>query len=229
MKNRILLLLLALLLGPAPLSAQLGGFEFKGGGNLSKFIGADAGETESKQGLRMGGSFALFNIGPISITPEIYYAQKGSKRQDAIDGIPLPMQLDLSLDYLEVPLLAKLSFPLGRDGFARHIRPYVAAGPAYAWRIGCEVRVVETNQELPDCGDVLGDTFGNARTAIRSADKGLVVNGGVALNVLDLGIVNLDARLVRGLDRISGGGDAANVKNQSFSLMLGYSFGVGGW
>jgi hypothetical protein len=229
MKNLISTSLLAfLLLGPAPVSAQFGGFGLRGGVNLTKFVGGDAGAAESKQGLRVGGAISLLSLGPVSITPEIYYAQKGSRQLESVEGAPMPVQLDLSLDYIEVPVLAKLSIPFGQ-GVGRHLRPYLAAGPAYAWKIGCEVRVVESDEALPDCGEVLGRAFSSARTAVRSADKGIVLNGGIDLNVLGMGVVNLDARLVRGLDRLGEGEDGPNVRNQAFSLMLGYSFGVGGW
>jgi hypothetical protein len=45
------------------------------------------------------------------------------------------------------------------------------------------------------------------------------------LRVGPFGAVNLDARLVRGLARITEDNTGPDVKTQAISLMLGYSFG----
>src|SRR5262245_12661679 len=63
---------LLLLAWTSPASAQFG---IRGGVNLSKFVGNDAGD-ESVAGLNLGASIPLINIGPLSIGPEIYYAKK---------------------------------------------------------------------------------------------------------------------------------------------------------
>jgi hypothetical protein len=224
MQRRLFSLLGALVIlatfAPAPAAAQFG---IRGGLNLTSFVGGDA-NAEGKQGLKAGGSLQLLSFGPISIVPEVYYAQKGAKQTGTVDGQPQPVLVDFSLDYIEVPVLAKLSLP-----GTRSVRPYLAAGPAYGWKLDCEAKVVQSDESIPDCADVLGETFSTSLSAMRSADRGLVFSGGIDFNVMNMGIVNLDARLVRGLDRLSEGSEGRDVKNQAFSLMLGYSFGVGGW
>lgn len=216
-------LLLAALLAaasPAPAAAQFG---LHGGVNLSRFVGGDAADVQEKAGLRAGGSIQLLRLGPVAIVPELYYSQKGAKITDdfADDDAPQPTSYDFSLDYLEIPLIAKLSFPLGR---ARQLRPYVAGGPVYAWNLSCEVSVAGDPQAgVEDCRQQIGS---DARTALRNADKGLALGAGLDLAVLGMGTLNLDARLVRGLDRLTTGpGAQPDLKNQAFSLMLGYSFG----
>jgi hypothetical protein len=58
-------------------------------------------------------------------------------------------------------------------------------------------------------------------------DREIISNTRTFLRVL--GLVNLDARLVRGLDRLNEGA-GPDIRNQSFSLMLGYySFGAPGF
>jgi hypothetical protein len=194
-------------------------FGIRGGVNLTRFVGGDAGNVEGKTGLSAGGSFRLFSLGPIAIVPEIFYAQKGAVI-DEIDGDARPARLDFSLSYLEVPVLAKLSLPIPG---ARALRPYLAAGPAFAWKLDCGVDVEgDATASARDCGA----QFGDARTAFRSADRGVVAGGGIDLGIPGLGAVNLDARLVRGLARLSEGeGAQPDLRNQSFSLMLGYSIG----
>ena len=126
------------------------------------------------------------------------------------------------MNYLEVPLLLKVALVK-----AGPIRPYIAGGPVYAWQLKCDVSLVGLATESEqDCDD---DTFTNARTAIKNADKGIMAGAGIDFNVLGIGAITLDARLVRGLDRITE--DSANggeVKSQAISVMLGYSIGAGG-
>ena len=50
--------------------------EFAGGINLSQFIGDDVENSEGLMGLNAGLSFSIINIGPVSIVPEVYYAEK---------------------------------------------------------------------------------------------------------------------------------------------------------
>jgi hypothetical protein len=219
--NRTLLTAAALflMLAATPADAQFG---FRGGLNLSSFVGGDADQMEGKQGLKAGGAFTLFRLGPVSLTPEVFYAQKGARQRNNVSGAPVAY--DFSLEYLEVPILAKIGIPLPG---VRALRPYLAAGPAYGWKLSCEVDV-DGGAQAPDCAEVLGSTFSSASGAMRTADRGIVVSSGLDFNVLGLGLVNLDARLVRGLDRLNEGA-GPDIRNQSFSLMLGYSFGAPGF
>jgi hypothetical protein len=66
---------LVLLAWTTPASAQFG---IRGGVNLSKFVGEDAG-SESVAGLNLGASIPLIKIGRLSIGPEVYYAKKGGE------------------------------------------------------------------------------------------------------------------------------------------------------
>jgi hypothetical protein len=204
-------------LAGTPARAQFG---IHGGINLTRFVGGDAEDVDSKQGMNFGGSMRLFQIGPISIVPEVFYSQKGATFDDPASS--LAQRFEYSVDYLEVPVMAKLTLPSMGP-----LLPYVAAGPAFAWKLDCSVSLISGNaaQEAQDCGE----QFGSAKTALRDADRGLVVSGGIDLPVLGIGALNLDARLVQGLARLSeseGTTSEPDVKNQVFSLILGYSFGM---
>jgi hypothetical protein len=211
---------LAVLLVALTVSPAVGQFGVRGGINLTKFIGDDTDNVESSQGLNLGGSFQLFTLGPIAIVPEVFYSQKGAEIED-VDGPSTPVQLKFSLDYLEVPVLARLNLPA-----VGMLNPYVAAGPAFAWQLSCELDVTDggASEEVRDCGE----QFGSVDTAFQDADRGLVVTGGIDLHVFGAGGLNLEARLVRGLARLneSDGGGEPDVRNQAVSLMLGYSFGL---
>jgi len=188
-------------------------FGIRGGVNLTKFVGADATGSESATGLNLGASIPLITLGPLSIVPEVYYSQKGAKQFDPQTATTF----EFGLNYIEVPLLAKLSIPLSRS-----LSAYVAGGPAYAWNVDCSISSTSTgNSSSSECGE----TFGSFDTAMEKADRGVVVSTGLDFTIPGLGGLNLDARLVRGLARLRTGATGSDIKNQAFSLMLGYYLG----
>jgi hypothetical protein len=199
---------------PATTYAQFG---LRGGVNLTRFVGGDAGDVESRKGLNLGMSLPLFSIGPLSLAPELYYSQKGAT-QSALAGVP---SFTFEVDYIEVPILAKLTLPLNSS---RSLRAYLAGGAAYAWNVNCSFSSQTAGtQELSE--NSCGETFGSFDTAMQKADRGMVFSGGLDFTVPGMGGLNLDARLVRGLARLREGETASDIKNQAFSLMLGYYLG----
>jgi len=202
-------------------AAQLG---LRGGMNLSKFVGADATSSEATKRLNAGGSFSLIHIGPVSLVPEVYYSQKGARQLAALTSpgaTPPPPGATtvFGLDYIEIPVLAKISFPL-----ARLLNGYVAGGPAYAWNVDCSIQVTDAGA-TPSSNDC-SRTFGSFKSAMQKADLGGVASGGLDFRIPGLGGLNLDARLVRGVRRLTTGTAGADVKNQTVSLMLGYYLGT---
>lgn len=203
-----------------PASAQ---FTVKGGLNLASFFGDDAGDTESVQGLNLGGSFGLLGIGPVQLLGEVYYRQKGARggiagfQQAALQG----EEVEVGLDYVEVPLLARID--LGSRG-GRFV-PYLQGGPAFGWQLDCGVTVVAEGSSETACDDLTE----NFEETVRDYELGAVVGGGLDMRVLrGMGAVNLDARYTHGLSRIGEGGEALEVRNRAFTVMLGWSFGYGG-
>lgn len=205
----------AMLLGVSAVSAhaQVG---IRGGVNLTKFVGGDAADYQSAQGLNLGMSVPLFRMGPLSLVPEVYYSQKGAK-QSALLGAPT---FALDLDYVEVPVLAKLSIPLRRS-----LSAYVAGGPAFAWNINCSFSIASAGDANLAGATPCGETFGSFNTAMDKADRGIVLSGGLDFVVPGVGGLNLDARLVRGLARLGTADNGGDLKNQSVTLMLGYYLG----
>ncbi len=203
-----------------PAHAQFG---LRGGVNLSKFVGGDA-TDEQKTKLNLGASIPLFHIGPLSIVPEVYYAQRGGERQLSTTegGIVNPLA-SFSMNYIEVPVLARLTIPIGGP-----LALYVAGGPSYAWQLKCDVSFAsvsaQSSGEKQDCEET---QFTSAKTALANADRGIVGNAGLNIAVGPFGLVNLDFRVVRGLTRIIEDDTGPETKSQAISLMLGYSFGAG--
>jgi hypothetical protein len=187
--------------------------------NLSRFVGGDS-ESDPRAGINLGASIPLLRIGPIALVPEVYYAAKGGTAFTQIGVTPVTSSaLEFELSYIEVPVLLRLHFPLGP------LEGYVGGGPAYAWNLDCKFTPEsDPNAEARDCGQ----QFQSFDTAMSSADKLVVFNGGLNFFVLGgFGGLNLDARMTRGFDHVieGTGTEEHDVKNQSITLMLGYFVG----
>lgn len=196
----------------------------KGGFNLTDFVGADAADDESAVGLNAGGSFQILNIGPVSLGPEIYYAQKGSKpRRVELDGeqtAPVPSKF--SLPYVEAPVLLTVRLP--RFGGDR-LQPFVLGGPTFAWNLDCDLHFTDEAAEPEEtCESLLG---GDIESTLEDNERGVTLGGGMNVIVIpDHGALTLDLRTTQGLDDVirRESGEDLEIRNRAFTAMLGYSF-----
>lgn len=106
-------------------SAQTFNVGVEAGANFSNFVGSGVSglgsANDSKLGL-VGGGFVCLNFGSsFAIRPEVLYAQKGNQ----VSGTSTTTQLD----YIEIPVLLKLS--LGSPV----VNPGILFGPAFAWNV----------------------------------------------------------------------------------------------
>lgn len=224
-----LLVFLVFLLLTNPAYSQIG---LRGGINLSHFVGEDVSETEDLMGLNAGLSFSLINIGPISLVPEVYYAEKGTRFAEQLQDIqnpnpedpnfdPTNYELEFNLAYVEIPVLAKVRLPFLST---RVIHPYIAGGPVFGFRLDCSISFTNPNAEeqIQDCSD---ENFSDLETTYKESDRGYVLVSGIDFDIPMLGTVTLDGRYYRGLSRLIEGGENSDVYNQNITLMLGYSIG----
>lgn len=221
-----LCLLLLLLLSAANACAQVG---LRGGINLTDFVGGDAENTENIMGLQGGLSLQLISIGPLSLVPEIYYAEKGTRFVDQLRQLqqdpgqpadPEEIDLEFNLAYIEAPVLAKLNLWFISS---ETVKPYLAGGPVYGFRTDCSFLFTDSrgiDQEIDNCAE---ENFSDLEAAFRESDRGYVLGTGVDFHIPYLGVLTLDGRYYRGLSRLREGGENSDVYNQSFTLMLGYS------
>ena len=204
---------------------------FKGGINLTNFVGGDAGATEQSSGLNLGASFGVFRVSRVQIMAEVYYRQKGatgslsdlSTFALAEDGsAPALQDIEVGLDYVEVPLLAHIDL----GGGTGKLFPYLFGGPAFGWKLSCGIAVTgAAGQPETKCDDLTQ----NLESTLRSYDLGMVVGAGVDFALPGgVGALNLDARYTGGLSTIGEGDDALDIRNQAFTVMLGYSVGMPG-
>ncbi|PIF59119.1 porin family protein [Flavobacterium sp. 2] len=86
-------------------NAQQTRFGVKGGLNISTVVGGDVNDTKSLIGFHVGGFAEIHVVEKFFIQPELSYSAQGTK----VDG-PLGSDVDLKLNYLNIPVLAKYYF-----------------------------------------------------------------------------------------------------------------------
>lgn len=203
----------------------------RGGFNLSKFVGEDIEETEDLLGLNFGLSFSFINLGPISIVPEVYYAEKGTRLVDQFQQLqqtdsqqpvnPEDINLEFNLAYVEIPILAKVRLPFLST---RIVHPYIAGGPVFGFRLDCSISFTNNNaeQKIQDCAD---ENFSDLEETFNDADRGYVLSSGIDFQIPILGTLTLDGRYYRGLSRLIENEENDDIYNQNLTLMLGYTIG----
>lgn len=223
--------LFGFLLLPEAALAQLG---IRGGLSLSDLAGSGVQTSEQRQGLTGGAGWTLLRLGPLEIGPELAYVQKGTgdlllAAQSADPGQPgmapgMADFVEFGIDYLEVPLLARLvvGLPIGNGTSA-----YLQGGPAWAWRLQCTIRPTTDGAVALNDGCQIPQ-FQRVDDVVRAADRGAVFGGGLLVPVGSLGQVTLNARMVRGLDRVAADPNDPEARNRAFLLTLGWDLS-GGW
>lgn len=195
----------AALLAATPATAQTTyHWGLLGGVSLSKLGGSDAGSNSSRAGLVLG-AFARIQPNEIlAIEPQVLFVQKGAETDAGgpIDG-------NLRLDYVEVPLLVKANFPVASD---TRIVPSIFAGPAVAFKVGCTLTASSGSATASEsCSD--------AGLDLKGTDFSFVLGGGA-----DVGSILFQLRYEIGLSKLGTGDNAADVKNKSWLFLVGYRF-----
>jgi hypothetical protein len=151
----------------------------------------------------------------LSVQPELYYIQKGTTLEaTGTDG----GKLDLSLAYVEAPLLLRADF-----WAADTWHPFVVAGPSFAFRVQCRGTLTSdgytgsgTCKELND--DPTTDLF------VKS-DIGTTVGIG-ATGTVARRLLMAQVRYGRGLRTIVNNPSAGlSPKNSVFSFIVGFGIG----
>jgi Outer membrane protein beta-barrel domain len=187
----------------APLFAQIPGFGVKGGVNLAtqQTSGEDAGDDGLETfPAAVAGVFMTFPVASwLDLQPEVLYSVKGSRfAESGFSGTAL-------IDYLEVPLLARVSRRgSGRMGF------YAAGGPYAAFKMRARTRVkFGGSTEEMDIGE-----------DVESTDFGLSIGGGI-----EFGSFVFDGRYSHGLKDVDKDrSDRIQVTNRAVAVTAGFKF-----
>ncbi|QHT66011.1 PorT family protein [Rhodocytophaga rosea] len=186
-------------------------------------------EQQYKMGLVAGAGFNLPVIKDFfSIQPELLYIQKGYISElnlQAIDNddpilISGKYQDRIHLNYLELPVLAKISFG------GEIIRAYVNAGPSLGYCIK-GVRKIEGEERKTE-SDI---KFGHDQYFDNRFDFGAQFGGGIGLQA-GPGVLLLDVRYGLGFSNLYKTGNTvsqeeAQSKHQVFALTMGYAIPLG--
>ncbi len=173
----------------------------KAGVNLATVsLGGDEGSAgfDSRVGL-VGGVFATWRpVSWLALQPEVLVTSKGAALDE--DGL----DARLVLDYLEVPLLARVSRRVSGATV------YAAAGPAVAWLLRAKTRTAfsGSTEEI----DLKDD--------VEPFDVGVAMGGGV-----EIGAFVIDGRYTLGLSDIDADrSDAITIRNRAISVTAGFRF-----
>lgn len=172
--------LLGLSVAPSFAQGPKGGLEV--GFSMSRVSPDAAGQSISRgPGLLAGAWFLVQPWTPVGIQVEGVYAQKRSH---------LSSTSDLTLDYIEVPLLARLKL-------FKSI--YMLEGIALGFPVRGKISTGGSDQDIKD--------------QVTSPDIGMVIGGGIPLTPK----VGIEFRYEGGFKRISTAADAAIQRNRSLS------------
>ena len=197
-----------LLLSAQPAAAQDNAVGVKVGVNFASldFDEDDFGLTsKSKTGLMAGVFFTREFSDGFGLQIEGLISQKGGKLSfddefDEFDG-----EYDITLNYLEIPVLARYALPFGTGDSTFH----VYAGPSFGILINDKQKFDDV--ELED----------DEEQELKGADIGLAFGGGVSF---DMWVIDL--RYTHGLTNINDDVDADDlpVKNRAFTISVGWRF-----
>lgn len=196
---RIAMVALALILAAPHAFAQGISWGIKGGANLTtvKFEGET--EATSARWSGVGGAFFIvpFHRG-VSLQPEILYAMKGARLRAT------GTQPSLLLDYVEVPILARVSARLSGA------KIFFVGGAAPAFRVRARTRTkFSGSTEEIDISD-----------QVERLDAGIVGGAGI-----EIGSMLVDARYTFGIMNIDKDtSDTAKATNRAVSITLGWRF-----
>lgn len=185
--SRLLAAVFAVMLFTSVSQAQMAGLDIgvTGGVNLATVSEGD-GDTKNLTGFMVGVSFISRMTDMFAFQPEIAYSMKGTKFDDGVD------EGELKLAYIDVPLLAKITF--GPEMTMGQARPALYFGPYAAFNMSCDF---ESGGVSVDCDA--------ADAEPKTVDFGAIAGVGV-----DFGNINLFARYQFGLTSVFDDDDSKN-------------------
>lgn len=203
-KSFFLTLILSLfLLGFNNSNAQIK-FGAKAGLNISNVSGDDAGSPDSKVGLVLGGLIQYQFAKMFGLQPELLFSMKGASEEGG--GV----KSDLSLNYIELPILVKFLIPLEGN---KSLVPSLYAGPSIGYNVSADLEQTANNQSQST--DISDD--------VETLDFGLAFGGGIEFPIGNNNL-GFDVRYTLGLSSWDNSGADADVKNTAISLNATFVF-----
>lgn len=174
----------------------------EGGLNLANVSITPSQTSNSRTGLIIGGVLDIGISNNIGVTGGLRYIMKGF--QTTSQGVTFTDKLN----YLEVPVLLKVKFPL------TEVKPYVVGGPV----LGIRVSASEEQSNGQQTADV------DASNAYESIDFGLLFGGGLDFKIAAKTDLFIQAGYSFGLSNIYKQTTTVTVKNYGIQLTGGVKF-----
>jgi outer membrane protein with beta-barrel domain len=169
-------------------------------GVISSKFNVQNGDIAEDYESKLGADIALvadFPIGIFSFSPEFHWLQKGAKLKD-LDGSF--SDATRTFNYLEIPVLAKLTFG-DKIGF------FFMAGPSVGYLLNGSDK------------DMDGQTNDLDLDFYKRLEYGLHVGGGI-----ELGMIRLDLRYIYGLSNVFDDDTEVEIKNTSLGAGISLIF-----
>jgi opacity protein-like surface antigen len=212
--KRFLCGLLTLVLVACGTSAAQAGMAFgvKGGVSLSH-VNADLFDTDNRTGF-VGGVYGAFDLSPMfGFQPELLFVRKGAElfsTDVTIGGITFgSVGSTLDVDYIEIPVLLRLSAPTPGPVAFR-----LLAGPVASFKV---------DEKISTTG-LVGYTLDSDQ--VKTADYGLAAGAAVAFRSGTMSVV-AEGRYTLGLADVSDLPFGGEVKNGAIYATLGLEFPFG--
>ena len=192
-------------------SMGLAGYGIKGGLSESKFTGSDASSTFGSslkyRPSGAAGAFVTYRLTDLfAASLEPMWVQRGAKYDiSEADGTH---KFSTRVDYIDVPLLVKVSIPTNGN-----FHPDIFAGPDVAFRLDAKAK-----EDAPGFSQTA-----NVKNDFKSADFGIAFGVGTRYDI-GMGAISLDGRYYAGLTKIDNTSSSRSIRNGDFLVLVGYSF-----
>jgi hypothetical protein len=174
----------------------------EGGLNLANVSITPSQTSNSRTGLIIGGVLDIGISRNIGVTTGLRYTMKGFQVTNG--GVTFTDKLN----YLEVPALLKVKFPL------TEVKPYLVGGPV----LGIRVSASEEQSNGTQTADV------DASSAYETIDFGLLFGGGLDFNIANKTDLFIQAGYGFGLSNIWKQSTTVTVKNYGIQITGGVKF-----
>lgn len=142
----------------------------------------------TRTGFLLGGQLDYWFAPQWALSVQMLYDQKGATLQSVSNGGVTTETDDLSLGYLEIPVLAKLGFGTS------DIRPYLFAGPSLGFLLSAN-----THQVVTQYGVTASDQTVDETNTFNTVDLSLLFGAGVSYQIAGGPQLMLDAGYALGL------------------------------
>lgn len=204
------------------------------GMSMSEFTDLGIAEVVVEDGLTLSkkkrnsfqfGGFVNFAVNDMfSLQPEVHYVRRGMGfeiSQSLDPELPSGAEFSIHTSYFEVPVLARIDLM----GAESSVRPFVVAGPYFAFRGSCELGIKADDVSLTVACDEDVETGGDSsEDPIKKFDYGASIGGGLGFRFAGFPM-SVQARYTRGLAPVmSQTTEGTDPKNQAISVLFGFSF-----